>query len=337
MDKGRYLWYYVVNDNFVSDTMTKTKSKKILKIILITLLVLAILIATVPTAVFFIRGSERGVELPNGFVDEINANAFDNTADVRIMSSNLLVNYESWGGTPAKPRAKQYTALLEAYKPDVIGVQEMSDEWYCLLRNNLPQGYKMLFPFTTGVFVRMTAVIYNSNTLKLIDSGNFKYEQGDNPRLRRLVWGVFEVKETGERFAVTSTHFDLLRDGMEDELTAVMEEQTKELINFDNEAVEKYNCPVISVGDYNTMEDTPNTKPIDIPAIYNTLCESLTDAKFNCENRVCGTEQDWDYPSYDHIFIKGDAAAETFALLSYKALSNMSDHYPVFADIKLNE
>ncbi len=89
MDKGSYLWYYVVKDNFVSDTMTKTKSKKILKVILIILLVLAILIATVPTAVFFIRGSERGVELPSSFEDEINANAFDNTADVRIMSSNL--------------------------------------------------------------------------------------------------------------------------------------------------------------------------------------------------------------------------------------------------------
>ena len=50
---------------------------------------LAILIATMPTAVFFIRGSERGIELSSGFEDEINANAFDNTADVRIMSSNL--------------------------------------------------------------------------------------------------------------------------------------------------------------------------------------------------------------------------------------------------------
>ncbi len=39
-----------------------------------------------------------------------------------------MINYENRGGTPAKPRAKQYTALPEAYKPDVIGVQEMSDE-----------------------------------------------------------------------------------------------------------------------------------------------------------------------------------------------------------------
>ena len=315
--------------------MTNTKSKKTKKIIISILLVLALLIASVPTAIFFIRGSENGVELPNGFEDEINSNVFDNNADIRVMSSNLLVHYKSWGGTPAKPRAKQYTTLLESYKPDVVGIQEMSDEWYCLLRNNLPDGYKMLFPFSSGVFVRMTAMIYNSNTLDLIDSGNFKYSQGDNPRLRRVVWGVFEVKKTGKRFAVTSTHFDLLRDGREEELTKVMRSQTNQLLDFDNDTYKKYNCPVISVGDFNTMEDTPETKPIDIPAIYNTLAKNLTDSKFNCKNQVCGSEQIWEYPSYDHIFIKGDATTDTFALLSYKSLSDMSDHYTIFADIKL--
>lgn len=315
--------------------MIKTKSKKITKIIISIILVFAILIATVPTAVFLVKGNYKSAQLPQGFEDELNANAFANSSDIRVMSSNLLVHYKSWGGTPAKPRAKQYIKLLEAYQPDVIGIQEMSDEWYCLLRNNLPKGYKMLFPFSSGVFVRMTAMVYNSNTLDLIDSGNFKYSQGDNPRLRRVVWGVFKVKKTGEQFAVASTHFDLLREGREEELTAVMKSQAKELIDFDNDTYKKYNCPVISVGDYNTMEDTANTKPIDIPEIYNTLAENLTDSKFNCANQVCGTEQEWSFPSYDHIFIKGDAKADTFALLSYKCLADMSDHYPIFADIEL--
>lgn len=49
----------------------------------------------------------------------------------------------------------------------------------------------------------------------------------------------------------------------------------------------------------------------------------------------CGGKQAWDYPSYDHIFIKGGARADTFALLSYDCLAEMSDHYPIFADIAL--
>ncbi len=40
--------------------------------------------------------------------------------------------------------------MLELYSPDVVGIQEKSDIWYCLLRNNLPKKYKMLFSFSSG-------------------------------------------------------------------------------------------------------------------------------------------------------------------------------------------
>lgn len=55
----------------------------------------------------------------------------------------------------------------------------------------------------------------------------------------------------------------------------------------------------------------------------------MTDAKFSCKTQACGGKQAWDYPSYDHIFIKGGAHADTFALLSYDCLAEMSDHYPI--------
>lgn len=310
---------------------------KTLKIIIIAVVCFCLIVTIVPLSVFTARGSIKNVSLPDGFEEKMSADVFDNNADVRIMSSNLLVHYDSWGGLPAKPRAKQYIELLNSYNPDVVGIQELCDEWYCCVKHNLPNGYKMLFPVTTGAFVRMTAMIYNSDTLDVIESGNFKYVNGDNPRLRRVVWAVFEVKETGRCFAVTNTHFDLLRDGREEELTAVMRSQAVELMQCVENISAKYNCPVFSVGDFNTMEERPETKPVDIPEIYNMLADSFTDSKFNCENEICGTEQNWDYPSYDHIFIKGDAKAQTFALMSYSYLADMSDHYPIFADINLSD
>lgn len=126
-------------------TAMKRKASK--KAVAAIILCAAVTLAAVPTAIFFIRGNNSGVQLPAGFEEELSAQAFENFADVRIMSSNLLVHYKSWGGTPAKPRAKQYTKMLELYSPDVVGIQEMSDSWYCLLRNNLPKKYKMLFRF----------------------------------------------------------------------------------------------------------------------------------------------------------------------------------------------
>jgi len=305
------------------------------KIIILLIAVIVCIAITVPSAVFLVRGNISNIDLPEKFINNASEDAFDNTADVRIMSSNLLVHYESWGGLPAKPRAKQYIELLQAYKPDVVGIQELCDEWFCCVNKNLPDGYKMLYPLSTGAFVRMTAMIYNSDTLDLIDSGNFAYEQGDNPRLRRIVWAVFEVKKTGKRFAVTNTHFDLLRDGREEELTEVMNSQTDELLKLVDNIANEYGCPVFSTGDFNTMEDTEFTKPIDIPAIYNRLSQNLTDAKFISENRFYGSEQSWEYPSYDHIFFKGDAGVKAFCIMSYDYLTDMSDHYPIFADIIL--
>ena len=129
---------------------TAMKRKISKKAVAAIILCAAVTLAAVPTAIFFIRGNNSGVQLPAGFEEELSAQAFENSADVRIMLSNLLVHYKSWGGTPAKPRAKQYTKMLELYSPDVVGIQEMSDSWYCLLRNNLPKKYKMLFSFSSG-------------------------------------------------------------------------------------------------------------------------------------------------------------------------------------------
>lgn len=310
--------------------------KRKFKILFSVIVCFCLLVTIIPYSAYSVRGRLDHDDLPENFEQNILSQEFENAADVRIMSSNLLVHYKSWGGLPAKPRANRFIGMLNAYKPDVIGVQELSDEWYCCIKNNLPEGYKMLYPVSTGTFVRMTAMLYNADVLDLIDSGNFAYEINDNPRLRRVVWAVFEVKATGKQFAVTNTHFDLLREGREDELTQVMNSQASELLGCVDNLSDEYNCPVFSVGDFNTMEDTAQTRPIDIPEIYNKLSQKLTDTKFVSENRIYGSEQNWDYPSYDHIFSNGNADVKAFCIMSYDYLTDMSDHYPIFADIVLH-
>ena len=92
---------------------------------------------------------------------------------------------------------------------------------------------------------------------------------------------------------------------------------------------------MFSVGDFNTMEDTPSTKPIDYPDLYKKFLNDLKDTKMLCKNKVTGNLQNWDYPSYDHIFLKGEADVDTFAVLSYEYLKDISDHFPIFADFSL--
>lgn len=305
------------------------------KILLSVLLCVCILLAVVPTAVYMARGSLKQETLPDDFTKQMQQYTRKMPETVRVMSANLLVDYKSWGGEPVKPRAKQFVEMLSYMRPDVVGLQEMSDGWYCALRRNLPEGYKMLYPVSSGVLVRMTAMVYNTKTLELIDSGQFAYPEGDNPRLRRVVWAVFETKSDGERFAVTDTHFDLLRDGREEELTAVMQSQAETLVSCVSDLDMQYNCPVFSVGDFNTKEDTPETPAMDIPAIYNYLCEQLIDVKYAAEESECYTEALWDAPSYDHIFMSQPVSVLRFGIFHSLSEPQLSGHDPIFADFVL--
>lgn len=108
--------------------------KKLLKIPIALICLAAVGIGTFIGAVN-IRGNYDDYILPKGFEETIknaDSDRSDNTY-ARIMSSNLLVNYESWGGTDARKRAKMFGMVLDKYQPDVIALQEMSDQWYCCL------------------------------------------------------------------------------------------------------------------------------------------------------------------------------------------------------------
>lgn len=330
--------------------MSKTK-----KIILISVIVVVLIIAISFGTFVFFHGYTKPYSVPEDVHSAIVNQKEEKEEDsVRIMSSNLLVYYDSWGGEDARPRAKMYFELEDTYKPDVIAIQEMCDMWYqCFMQHKGP--YKLLFPFSTGAMVRFTSLAYNSDTTTLIDKGQIKYEQGDNPRLRRVVWGLFEDNATKKRYIVTSTHLDLIRQGKEQEELDTMNSQAKELINLSNELKEKYNVPVFSCGDYNTVNNIENWRELypdytdeeldefdveqiktnNAPSVYDYLCENLTDTKLEAKKYNFASSTNVNSPAYDHIFMNGDADILNYSSISDEAMYKMSDHFSIYIDARL--
>lgn len=288
------------------------------------------------------------IVLPESFEEQLEANAFDNSADVRIMSANVLVDFD-WGLgiNPAPPRAAKFFKVLETYRPDVIGVQEQSEAWSAVFIEHLPDEYKLINPVSTYLNEKMSTLVYNADTLKLIDSGDYKFSfKGADKKTRRVAWGVFEVKETGKRFGVTNTHLDFITDEMNFELRLQeIGSEVDEMLATVDKIIAQYNCPVFSPGDYNTYESAFLTGPYT--EIYSKISGSMTDSKFNCERSTVGdlTEiiegsfnQDcisMDMQDVDHIFYKGNTSIRTFALLSYSYLYDMTDHNLIFVDAVL--
>ena len=308
-------------------------AKKIALIIVACVVLGAMLALAIAGIVYGVRGNvERPTE---AYMAEIERDTFTNNADIRVMSSNLLVHYASWGGTPVKVRGGRYLAMIESYKPDVIGVQEMSEEWFAVLNQKLPANYRVLDSGATFFDILLTGMIYNSDTLELLEHGNFAYKEGENVRLRRIVWAKFRHKKTGKIFATTSTHLSLLFGGKEEEFKGVMDSQAEEIVEFAK--ILAHDCPVISVGDYNTRDDAYVEEPRsdDYPAILHYMRAHMRDAKNEALHKVAGMASPYNTPLYDHIFYLGDIRVDTFAILSHEYLSELSDHYPIFADIAL--
>lgn len=311
--------------------------KRVMKMVAIILCVIIVLGISGTVLGAHIRGGIDKYSLPDGFnqaMQQVDSTKQDD--EVRIMTSNLLVHYKSWGGTDARPRAKMFFETVHTYQPDVIGVQEVSDQWYdCLMRNK--GNYEMLYPVSTGALMRMTALMYNADTLNLIDKGQMKYDEGNDARLRRAVWGIFESKETGKQFAVISTHFDCIRENEEELMLSYMKTQVKQINEISDNIKEEYGVPVFCVGDFNTMNQGEGVNPImDAPEIYEELCLTLTDTRLVAQEKANGDALDADAPTWDHIFLNGEAQINRYAIVSPQALSEMSDHYPIFADVKIH-
>ncbi len=311
----------------------ESKTRKITAGIIAAVLLAAII--TVP-AVLHQRGNLNGTDLPQGFSESLEDADLRKTDDgnIRVMSANLLVSYKSWGGEPVKPRAKQFVSFVESCTPDVIGVQEACFDWHACLEANLTD-YEILHPQNNLFQKSLTTLLYNTKTLRCIDSGRMTYSEGDGTKHRAVTWGVFETLSDGKRFAVTSTHLDLIREGKEQEELRIMSGQAEELFALLETIQGKYDCPVFCTGDYNAMENDSEQGVFAAADIYALLSARLQDTKFLAVQQEAGEEEPWDFPSWDHIFMDGNAEISAFRVCSESCLKGMSDHYPIFADIYL--
>lgn len=312
------------------------KQKTLKKAMITAAAILLAAAVAVPTALWQ-RGNLSRTQLPEGFSSELAD--FDGIqkaqdTDIRVMSANLLVSYKSWGGEPVKPRAKQFAEFVQKTAPDVIGAQEVCGDWHACLKSNLPN-YKIVHPQNNLFEKSLTTLLYNTETLRCIDSGRMTYSEGDGTKHRAVTWGVFETLADGKRFIVTSTHLDLIREGKEETEFAIMRGQAEEFFELLGSLRAKYDCSAFCTGDYNAMENDSEKGVFAAAGIYDIFAERLQDIKFQSAEQAAGTMEAWDYPSWDHIFMDGEAEILAFRVCSEPFLKDMSDHYPIFADISL--
>jgi endonuclease/exonuclease/phosphatase family metal-dependent hydrolase len=154
-----------------------------------------------------------------------------------------------------------------------------------------------------------------------------------NFKARRVVWAVFEVKRTNEIFIVLNTHLSFLSKNKTDENYPVQACQVNKLYTVTKNLYSQYSAPILVIGDFNTKRRVNYQKSVITSGSYGILNSLYTDAEYVAKNKFFSKNMSFNNTLNDHIFIYGDVNVTNLSLLSQDCFVNLSDHFPLLADI----
>jgi endonuclease/exonuclease/phosphatase family metal-dependent hydrolase len=165
-----------------------------------------------------------------------------------IMAYNIRGALYDDGSNSWPYRASLNVRLLQKHSPDLIGFQEVHQENLAIFQDS--HGYTQLqgMPYNDHAPFQYTAIAWNSQRLRLIDSGGFWLSETpdvhsrswDTSCVRSATWSKLEWLETGLTFLHLNTHLDHIS-----ELARV--EGAKLILQY----LEKVSLPLVVTGDFN--------------------------------------------------------------------------------------
>lgn len=281
-------------------------------------------------------------------------------SDLRVMSANVTASFEGWDsgssavGYSLEMRGEIFESYLKVYDPDVVGMQEVCNNWHDYLNDRYGEGSE--WAIATGGGTRMyflNPIMYRADRFRLIDQGWQNFSRTDSQAWggRYMCWVLLESIATGEQFALINVHCSGLgASGEKAELNRVQFQEIRAKINDLHSA---HNCQVMVTGDYNTRDfigdlkgdaKVPNPDISDSDYTYMVSDGGVKDAKFYTDVLVndIGSVHGWGGAafarvySFDHIFVTSDTTVRQF----YTAWDNhqnwLTDHAFLIADIDLS-
>ena len=260
-------------------------------------------------------------------------------ASARDKSTNPDTDDRDWDN-----RKSAYYAMVNYYRPAVIGLQEAEKEQVKDIKDNCSgygyyglgrkQGkdilandsYWGLVPGTQAGEESST-ILYRTDLITLNSSGTFWHSTTPNTAgsyyskmtdhvPQTSTWAIMTYKPTNTQFFMLNTHLSLY-DSRPDEIALIMS-----TVNSKNTG----NLPVVMTGDWNLVEGDSWLDPIEAAYSNARHTAQITDSY--------GTYHWWGTQSkiIDHIYYKGFGDCLMFHTDKRKWNDKyISDHYPVFA------
>lgn len=293
--------------------------------------------------------SQKSISLDNGWRiegnladsnDEALVRASFTDGDLRVMFHNV------WFGD-VHNRDEYAASIYLSYLPDIIGLQEFEPGWYLSeFFDMISDEYKSvpLEPIPNTTRPNVVPIIYRYKKYEVIDSGWYAYALPDESKA--ITWAVFEDNETGKRFGVANTHFGMIGAGGVPERV----EDASELAELVMEVAEKYSVSFIIGGDMNFRPTSDQAKKLyeygwlnahDNASVYAS--ETSGHHQYPLLDDATNTYSPSDEPkgdylnAIDHAFISGDFEIRVFDTVVHPYSLSISDHLPIYVDVKFND
>lgn len=249
-----------------------------------------------------------------------------------LMQYNILHQKDGWGPADLlalglETRKTNVVKAIKDYTPDVLFLAERHDEWAGVGESSVDLGAALgadyaivedLITYDGVTAVNRTPIVYNTKTFRCVESGFLKlteeatFAASNNKRV--VSWAVLEdITDTnakGQKIIVLCTHWsagDTLQSYRIQQATEI-----KDLINTKFKQFPYVGVPVIIGGDFNSgYESTEYQTMINGSALIDTDTTNTARidrfAIYGCDVVSCTT----------------------------KAVSNASDHHPIYCEIKI--
>lgn len=294
---------------------------------------------------FYVRPSDGKVNITDseGTFRKVTSCPKTEGAEFRVMTYNIMAQWTNWGGDymPVEQRYEAFKAVIDVYSPDVVGLQEVSEQWSTKILNELGDEYAYIYRETPdGKFVNLSTIIYKKEKLEVVDKGLQYFSYNGPNQIRLVTWAIFKDKETGKQFAFFNTHWCFQQtDGSNDQRESHSIENAV-IINkvMADHPDTKY---AFSTADYNTtLDHTYIHNFLQSANLVNSLDIAKTAGTLQNEVGGCGTlgasrENNTGGGSIDNIFVTNNMKVLRHETILWNLIEHVSDHSPKYADIVL--
>jgi endonuclease/exonuclease/phosphatase family metal-dependent hydrolase len=257
--------------------------------------------------------------------------------NLRILTQNVRYADDPNNNSVAE-RKSRFKALVDEYKPDLIGTQEVTLEWYEYL--SAMENYEVVGKSKTGSTSGdpdWNLVIYNKDRFVLMDSDTFwltdtpdvvsKVEGASGVRI--CTWAELFDRYTGETIIMANTHIDHKKNTVRVTQAQLIRKHLRKRLG------ERFlECRVYLTGDFNCTVDSSPYNIIEDGGFVDPQKVALEDT-----STVNGTYHGYNGQEYmfDYCFFRGEDTVLHYEIVSKNYIGEMdtepgfvSDHYGVF-------